>query len=91
MRKTVHIPTPLRKLTAEQASVSLDADTVGDALRQLAERFPKIQQHLFDDDGRLRSFVSVYVGDEDIRHLDRESTRLEPGAEVSIVPSIAGG
>jgi molybdopterin converting factor small subunit len=91
MNQTVHIPTPLRSLTSEQASVSLDAETVGDALQQLADRYPKIRQHLFDDGGRLRSFVSVYVGDEDIRFLEREQTRLEPGAEVSIVPSIAGG
>lgn len=88
---TVHIPTPLRRYTEEQASVALEGSTVGDVLHRLADRFPQLKQHLFGDDGSLRSFVNVYLDDEDIRYLDKEETAVEAGDELSIVPSIAGG
>jgi MoaD family protein len=87
----VVIPTPLRQFTAKQESVDLDAKTVGEALNSLTSQYADLRKHLYSEDGRLRSFVNVYVNDEDIRFLQREKTALAQGDTISIVPSIAGG
>lgn len=88
---TILIPTPLRQFAAGKDTVEVDAATVGEALNQLVSAHPQIERNLFTEQGRLRSFVNVYVDDDDIRYLDREDTSLEPGSTISIVPSIAGG
>lgn len=87
----VLIPTPLRQFTGKQASVDCNASTVGEALGALTTKFAELHKHLYTEDGRIRSFVNVYVNDEDIRFLERENTRTKDGDTVSIVPSIAGG
>jgi molybdopterin converting factor small subunit len=87
----VIIPTPLRAYAGKQESVELQASTVGEALASLTSRYSELKKHLYADDGRLRSFVNVYVNDEDIRYLQKDATRLREGDTVSIVPSIAGG
>ena len=87
----IHIPTPLRAFTAQQATVELEAATVGEALARLVERYAELKRHLYDENGQLRRFVNVFLGDEDVRHLEREATPLRPGATLTIVPSIAGG
>jgi molybdopterin converting factor small subunit len=91
MAVKVIIPTPLRPYAGKQESVELQAGTVGEALAALTTRFSELKKHLYADDGRLRSFVNVYVNDEDIRYLQKEKTSLREGDTVSIVPSIAGG
>ena len=88
---TVRIPTPLRSATDGQSSVEVDAATVRDALRALVDQYPDLHDNLYNEDGDLRQFVNVYVGDEDVRFGDGVETTLEAGDEVSIVPSIAGG
>ena len=85
------IPTALRQFTELQDSVDIAGATVGEALSQLTAKYPNIKKNLFNDAGKLRSFVNVYVNDEDIRYLDREQTELQGDETVSIVPSIAGG
>lgn len=87
----VNIPTALRSFTANEKSVTLPGATVADVLARLTDRFPSLRQHLYDQEGKLRSFVSIYLGDEDIRHLDRENTAVAHDDVLSIVPSIAGG
>jgi molybdopterin converting factor small subunit len=87
----VMIPTPLRAYAGKQESVQLQAGTVGEALSALTSQFADLKKHLFTDDGRLRSFVNVYVNDEDIRYLQKDQTPVREGDVVSIVPSIAGG
>lgn len=91
MAVKVVIPTPLRQFTAKQESVDLEAKTVGEALNSLTSRYADLRKHLYSEDGRLRSFVNVYVNDEDIRFLQKEKTTLTQGDTISIVPSIAGG
>lgn len=91
MSVKVIIPTPLRQYTGKQVSIEFHARTVGDALDSLTAQFEELRKHLYADDGRLRSFVNVYVNDEDIRYLQKESTPLKEGDTISIVPSIAGG
>ena len=91
MAVKVMIPTPLRQFTGKQASMECVAGTVGDALGRLTTNFGELRKHLYTDDGRIRSFVNVYLNDEDIRFLDKENTKTKDGDTISIVPSIAGG
>ncbi|RRR71855.1 MAG: MoaD/ThiS family protein [Candidatus Viridilinea halotolerans] len=91
MPTTITIPTALRQYAAGNATVSLEAATVGELLRGLVELHPTLGQHIFAKGGKLRSFVNVYVGDEDIRYLQGEATPLKDGETVSIIPAIAGG
>jgi sulfur-carrier protein adenylyltransferase/sulfurtransferase len=85
------IPTALRQFTAQKDSVEVTGGTVGEALQQLTAEYPNIKANLFNDQGKLRSFVNVYVNDEDIRYLDKDATKLEGNETISIIPSIAGG
>ena len=85
------IPTALRQFTEQSDSVEVTGATVRDALDQLTVRYPNIKKNLFSDQGKLRSFVNVYVNDEDIRYLDKDATKLEGNETISIVPSVAGG
>jgi molybdopterin/thiamine biosynthesis adenylyltransferase/rhodanese-related sulfurtransferase/molybdopterin converting factor small subunit len=85
------IPTPLRQFAGKQDSVDLKGGTVGEVLQSLITEYADLRRHLYNDEGKLRSFVNVYVNDDDIRYLDKEATKLKDGDTVSIVPSIAGG
>ena len=85
------IPTPLRQYTGKQDSVELKGATVGEVLGALTSQYAELRRHLYNDEGKLRSFVNVYVNDDDIRYLNKEATPLKDGDTVSIVPSIAGG
>ena len=87
----IHIPTPLRPYTDKLDVVELDGANVGELLRNLTGRFGGLKQHLYTDDGKLRSFVNVYVNDEDIRYLQKDQTPVKAGDTVSIIPSVAGG
>jgi len=91
MSVRILIPTPLRPYTGDQAAVDVDGRTVGELLRQLTDRHAALGPHLFREDGRLRSFVNLYVNDEDIRQLEGEETAVSERDTVSIVPSVAGG
>jgi MoaD family protein len=87
----VVIPTPLRQYTEKKDSVEINAKTVGEALAQLTSQYGDLRKHLFNEEGRLRSFVNVYVNDEDIRFLQKSNTPVAESDVISIVPSIAGG
>lgn len=87
----VIIPTPLRAYAGKQESVEVQGATVGEALTALTAKFGGLKKHLYTDDGRLRSFVNVYVNDEDIRFLQKDKTGVRDGDTISIIPSIAGG
>jgi MoaD family protein len=91
MAVKVIIPTPLRAYAGKQESVEVEAATVGEALHALTSKHGELKKHLYSDDGRLRSFVNVYVNDEDIRYLQKDQTAVKAGDTISIVPSIAGG
>jgi molybdopterin converting factor small subunit len=88
----IHIPTPLRVYTGKQDTVIVTATTVGEALSQLTTQHPDLKKHLYTDDGRLRSFVNVYLNEEDVRYLPKKDTTTVTEADaLSIIPSIAGG
>ncbi len=85
------IPTPLRQYVDKQDSVEVTGATVGEALGALTGRYQELRRHLYSDEGKLRSFVNVYLNDEDIRYLGKDSAPLSDGDTLTIVPSIAGG
>src|SRR6266436_7050075 len=87
----VLIPTPLRQYAGKQDSVELAGATVGEVLHSLTSQYADLRRHLYTDEGKLRSFVNVYVNDDDIRYLEKDATPLKNSDVVSIVPSIAGG
>src|SRR6266852_2216540 len=85
------IPTPLRQYTGKQDTVQVKGATVGEALADLTGQYQELRRQLYSDEGKLRSFVNVYLNDEDIRYLSKEATPVKDGDTISIVPSIAGG
>ena len=85
------IPTPLRPYTDKQASVDAAGATVGELLADLTRRHAGLKAHLYNEQGKLRSFVNVYINDEDIRYLQKEQTPVNAGDTISIIPSVAGG
>lgn len=88
---TIIIPTPLRKFTNNTAKVSVQANNVKELVDELTLNFPDLKKHLLDEQGRIRSFVNLFVGDEDIRNLQQEQTPIKEETVISIVPAIAGG
>ena len=88
---TIEIPTPLRPYANNQSIVEIEGATVSVAIEDLLRQFPGLEKHLKDKKGNLRSFVNIYVGDEDIRSLDGVDTELEIDDALVIIPSIAGG
>lgn len=91
MGVTIVIPTPLRQFAGGNSEIEVQAATAGDALEQLATTHGELRKHLFNEQDKLRNFINVYVGDEDIRHLDGPETQVKDGETIMIVPSIAGG
>jgi adenylyltransferase/sulfurtransferase len=85
------IPTPLRPYTDKQDSVDAAGATVGELLADLTTRHSGLKAHLYNEQGKLRSFVNIYVNDDDIRYLQKEATPVAAGDTVSIIPSVAGG
>jgi molybdopterin synthase sulfur carrier subunit len=90
MATTVRIPSALRASTGGQARVAVEGATVGEALDNLEATFPGLKGRLRDEHGAIARFINVFVGGEDVRLLDGLNTTLD-GAELSIVPAVAGG
>ena len=87
---TIRIPAPLRPYAGNHSSVTVAGSTAGSALDELTRAYPDLRQHLFEGD-RLRSFVNVYLNEEDIRYLDGAETTVSDNDTLMIIPSIAGG
>jgi molybdopterin synthase sulfur carrier subunit len=88
----IHIPTPLRAYTGGLETVSVTGTTVSGVFQQLTVQYPELKPHLFTPEGKLRSFVNVYLNDDDIRYLpNKEETAAKDTDELTIIPSIAGG
>lgn len=88
---TVIIPTPLRKFTNNTAKIDINAETIEETVQELTVNFPDIKKHLLDEKGQIRSFINIFVGDNDIRDLQQEKTVVNSNTLISIVPAIAGG
>lgn len=91
MSVKVMIPTPLRAYTGKADTVEVDGKTAGEVLNNVAKKYSQLKKHLFDERGSLRSYINIYINDEDIRYLRNQETEIKESDIVSIVPSIAGG
>jgi molybdopterin converting factor small subunit len=91
MSVRVRIPTILRSYTAGESQVSAEGPTLGDVLVDLEARYPGIRARILDDQGEIRRFVNVYVGNDDVRFLDGLGTATADGAQISVIPAVAGG
>ena len=91
MSVMVHIPTPLRQYVSNEETLTVEGSTVGEALAEVTSRYPDLKKHIFNDEGRVRSFINVYVNDEDVRFLDKAETPIKASDEIRLIPSIAGG
>lgn len=87
----VKVPTPLRKFTGGESAVTAEGATIAALLDNLEKNHPGLKDRLCEADGTVRRFVNLYVNGDDIRFLDNTNTKIADGAEVSIVPAIAGG
>ena len=87
----LRIPTPLRPYAEGASEIEVKAENVGRALEELTTQYPSLRKHLFTEEGDLRTYVNLFVNDEDIRHLQGVDTPLQPNDRLMIIPSIAGG
>jgi len=88
---TIKIPSQLRPQTNGQDQVEISADSVGQALNTLVEQYPAMKDRIYDENNKLRRYVNIYLGDEDIRFLENLETKIDAKSELSLVPAIAGG
>jgi molybdopterin converting factor small subunit len=88
---TVFIPTPLRKFTNNTAKLEIQGNSVLEVMNRLTEDFPELKRHLINADGKVPSFINIFVDDDDIRNLQQEQTAVKEHTIISIVPAIAGG
>jgi molybdopterin converting factor small subunit len=91
MSAVVRIPTILRTYTGGAAEVAAEGATLQDVLDSLDAQYPGIAARVLDDNGALRRFVNIYVNDDDVRFLDGLVTPIADGANISIIPAVAGG
>ncbi|MGH2852960.1 MAG: ubiquitin-like small modifier protein 1 [Solirubrobacteraceae bacterium] len=91
MSVTVKIPTQLRAAAEGASEAQLQGETVQEVLNSLFDRFGELRERISDEDGSLRRFVNVYLSGEDIRFLDGLQTPVADGAELTILPAVAGG
>ena len=88
---TVIIPTPLRKYTNQNRTFETEADNLSDALQQFIEEYPEVRENLLDEDGNVRSYIKLYIGDDEVDPSENGTVGLSDDTELSIVPAIAGG
>ena len=91
MPTRILIPTPLRVYAGKQDVIEVEGSTVGELLANMTAEYTELRKHLYNEDGRLRAFVAIFLNDDDIRFLQKEATPVKEGDTVSIIPTVAGG
>jgi molybdopterin converting factor small subunit len=91
MSVSVRVPTILRTYTGGESEVSADGATLSEVLESLDSSYPGIKGRIVDEQGELRRFVNVYVGNDDVRFLEGLSTATADGTQISVIPAVAGG
>jgi len=85
------VPAALRAYTERQAEIEVNGGTVGEAIADLAAKYPDIRKHIYKDENSLRDFINVYIGDTNIKEIEGLKTPVKDGDSVMLVPAIAGG
>ncbi|HKK46390.1 MAG TPA: MoaD/ThiS family protein [Balneolaceae bacterium] len=88
---TIIIPTPLRKYTNQNRKFETETNNLSDAIQDFIDEYPDVKENLLDNDGNIRSYIKLYIGDEEVNPAENGSTQLSDNTELSIVPAIAGG
>ena len=88
---TIIIPTPLRKYTNQNRTFETEKENLSDAIQQFIDEYPDVKENLLDENGNVRSYIKLYIGDEEVSPTENGSIELSEDTEVSIVPAIAGG
>lgn len=88
---TIIIPTPLRKYTDQNRTFETEQNNLSDAIQQFIDEYPDVKENLLDEDGNIRSYIKLYIGDQEVNPNENGSVKLSDDTEVSIVPAIAGG
>ena len=91
MPTRILIPTPLRVYAGKQDVIEVEGRTVGELLANMTAEYTELRKHLYNEDGRLRAFVAIFLNDDDIRFLEKEATPVKEGDTLSIIPTVAGG
>ncbi|TET52725.1 MAG: MoaD/ThiS family protein [Actinobacteria bacterium] len=91
MSVLVRIPTPLQSVTKGEKEVDTNSGLLKDIINSLEDKYPGLKERLIDESGELRRFVNIYINEEDVRFLNGLETNVAEGAEVSIIPAVAGG
>ncbi len=87
----ISIPTPLRRFTDNERQLVTQGSTVQEAIQELADQYPDLKPHLLNDEGQLKPFIRIYIGDEDIKALQNEDTPVDDETIINLIPAIAGG
>jgi len=87
----IKIPTPLRRFTNEQSEIEIESSSIKELIEVIGQKYPDLKKRLCDEEGNIRKFINVYVGEEDIRFLKGLDTEIKNEDEVNIVPAISGG
>lgn len=88
---TIIIPTPLRKYTDQNRRFRTRQKTLSDAIQQFVEEYPDVKKNLLDEEGNIRSYIKLYIGDQEVHPDKNGSLQLSEDTEISIIPAIAGG
>jgi len=91
MAVSILVPAALRAYTERQAEIEVTGSTAGEAIEDLAAKYPDIRKHIYKDDDNLRDFINVFIGDTNIKELNGLKTQIKDGDAVMLVPAIAGG
>jgi molybdopterin converting factor small subunit len=91
MPVTIQIPTALRAFTDRKAEIQAEGSTAGETVKNFAQAYPDIRTHLYDENDKLRSFINIYLGDENIKDIAGLDTPVKDGDTLTLVPAIAGG
>lgn len=88
---TITIPTPLRKYTDQNRTFETRKNSLSDAIEEFMDTYPEVRENLLDDEGNVRSYIKLYIGDKEVDPAENGSVTLSKNTEISIVPAIAGG
>ena len=91
MGVVIEIPSALKQYVNDQDEVEVSGNSVEEAFGVLVSKYTELEANLFDENGKIRSFINIYLNDDDIRYADGLKSEVQDGDSIQIVPSVAGG